>query len=100
MFAPLVCLRLELFYTKTRGGVLMTQGQKVDVCFETGSYCVAKAGLEISMETNMALNSKRLTYLCLPYVGVKGVMLHCDPQFETLLFLASKLCYEQRMPLS
>ena len=47
MFAPLVCLRLELFYTKTRGGVLMTQGQKVDVCFETGSYCVAKAGLEL-----------------------------------------------------
>ena len=68
-------IRLELFYlpAKSRGGELISQRQKLGVCFEIGSHRVAIAGLELSVKNNVALNSKKSPYYCLPKAGMKDV---------------------------
>lgn len=58
--------------------------------FETGSYYVALASLELTIQTRMALNEQRSTCLCLPNADVTGMYYHLATppprvfSFETL----------------
>jgi len=59
------------------------------VCFETGAlYYVALSVLELAIQTKLASNSQKSTCLCVPSVGIKGIILYGARPRGTI----SKLC--------
>jgi hypothetical protein len=58
--------------------VLEFLGQRV----ETGSHCVILAGLELTLQISLVLNSQRSASLCFPSAGVKDV--HHNTQLHVL----------------
>ena len=46
------------------------------VFFERGSYILALAVLELTLQTRLALNSQRSAYLCLPSARIKDTCHH------------------------
>lgn len=68
--AFLVCLLLLLF-----------------VCLERWPYCVALVGLELAMQTRLALNSRRSIFFCLQSTGIKHLCHHGWPTVVLKAFL-------------
>lgn len=67
-------------------------------CFETGSFYIALAVLELKMKTRLASKSQRSSCLGLPNAGIKGMSHHaqlCILKFKEttfyLMFLASSI---------
>lgn len=48
-------------------------------CVETGAHSVAQAGLQLSMQPGLALNSLHSSCLNLISVGITGVSYHIQP---------------------
>lgn len=77
-----------------RSWELSYHGRTSFVCLfiETGSHCISLTGLELNVQTTLALNSQNATYLYLWSAWIK-VMCHHTQRLSTLLMYDKLLAY-------